>query len=206
MNEVQVLTHSRFRQLIAQAKEQWAKLSKREQGILAAGLAFVIFMCAYWIYVPVSEGFQAVEKRFADAQVRARATGGALERYLKLRARKDAIESRYREVEFKEGALSHLENLIRNKAGIASGFTIKDGQPRAFSGGYEQLPISIKFSTTNVPALVDFLKEVVHGSRPLILSRLDISKPRRGDRLEVDIDVSSLRKSDNSKSSQTPEA
>ena len=188
------------------AKEQFSKLSRREQGIVAAGVLFVVAMCCYWIYLPISESFAEVNKHFLDAQIRAKASAGALERYLKLKARKDAIETQYREVEFKEGALSHLENLIRNKAGIASGFTIKDGQPRPFSGVYEQLPISMKFSTTNVPALVDFLKEIVHGTRPLILSRMDISKPRRGDRLDVDIDVSSLRKAEVGKSSSAPDA
>ena len=173
---------------------QWHKFSRREHAMIAGAALVLVFTLCYLVYEPIQDAFDAQAVALAEAQGRTRTIGGTLEGYLKLKARRDLIESRYREVEFKEGALSHIENLIRTKALVTSGYTIKDNTPRPFGGSYEQVPYSVRFQISSLSALLDFLKEVVHGPRPLILSRLELQKSRIGDRLDVDLDVSSLRK------------
>jgi hypothetical protein len=56
------------------------------------------------------------------------------------------------------------------------------------------VPFSVRFSTANLETLIGFLQELVHGQRPLILGRLSLQKSRIGDRFDVDLDVSNLRK------------
>jgi len=180
--------------VLGKTQKQLASLSRREQMLITLAVVVAGIMGIYSIYEPISDAFDHQAIALAEAQGRSKSIPGTLEKYLKLKARRDAIESRYRKVEFEEGALSHLENLIRAKALVSSGFTIKDSAPRPFGGNYEQVPFSVRFSTSNLETLVDFLNEVVHGSRPLILGRLALQKSRVGDRLEVELDVSNLRK------------
>ncbi|NDC39813.1 MAG: hypothetical protein EBZ48_17565, partial [Proteobacteria bacterium] len=151
---------------LSRAKQQFAALSRREQSLIVAAALVAGFVGVYSIYEPIGAAFDHQAVELAEAQNRAKSVPGTLERFLKFQAKRDAIEGRYRKVEFEEGALSHLENLIRTKAMISSGFTIKDSSPRPFGGSYEQVPLAIRFSTSNLETLVDFLNEIVHGSRP----------------------------------------
>ena len=157
-------------------------------------LVVVAAMAIYQIYEPIRAAFQAQSEQLASIEESMKSVGPNVERYLKLKQRRDAIEEEYKEVEFKEGALSHLENLVRTKAGITSGFTIKDNPPREFGGNYEQTLFSIKLTTTNLQTLIDFLNETINGQRPLIVSKVDIQKSKFADRLEVDVDASSIRR------------
>ena len=174
--------------------DSFRKLSRREQGLVGGAFAVLLVVVGYLVYEPIQDSFDHQALALTEARGRTKTVGGTLERYLKLKAKRDSIESRYREVEFKEGALSHLENLIRTKAMVNSGFNIKDSPPRPFGGSYEQVPFSVHFQTSNLDSLIDFLREVVHGPRPLILGKIDLQRSRLGDRLDVDLDISSLRK------------
>jgi hypothetical protein len=178
----------------ATARRQFTALSRREQLLISSAAAVAVFVGVYSVLEPISEAFDHQAVELVEAQGRTKSVSGTLERYLKLKAKREAIEGRYRKVEFEDGALSHLENLIRTKALVASGFTIKDSPSRPFGGNYEQVPLTVRFSTANFEALIDFLNEVVHGPRPLILGRLSLQRSRMGDRLDVELDVSNLRK------------
>lgn len=169
-------------------------LTQREKIIIYVSLVVVAFMGLYQVYEPVRRVFTQQMQQISDLEAVMKNVGPSVERYVKFKARRDSIEEEYKEVEFKEGALSHLETLVRNKAGISTGFTIKDTPPREFGGNYEQTLFSIRFTTTNLQALIDFLQELIHGSRPLIVSKIDIQKSRFADRLEVEVDASSIRR------------
>lgn len=185
---------SKLNQYWSQAKTQFAALSGRERSLIVLCLVAIGFIGLYQIYEPIDAAFRAQAQKLAQIEANVKALGPALERFAKLRTRRDAIEQEYREVEFKEGALSHLENLVKVKAGVNAGFTIKDAPPKEFGGEYEQTTFSIKFTTSNFPALIDFLRELTHGTRPMILGRLDVQRSRFAERLEVDIEVSSIRR------------
>lgn len=178
----------------AKAQAGFKSLSRREQALICGGIATLFLMGIYSVYEPVREAFDRQELALVEAEGRSKGVSGTLERYMKLKARRDAIEGRYRMIEFEEGALSYLETMIRTKAMVTSGFTIKDGPPRPFGKNHEQVPFSVRFSTANLETLIGFLQELVHGPRPLILGRLSLQKSRIGDRFDVDLDVSNLRK------------
>lgn len=172
---------------------EYGKLSPRERGVLA-GLGVVIVCIVGWsIYEPTRDLFADQRTRLERTTEAVRTSSTSLERYVKLKARRDMIEREYRGVEIKEGVYAHLENLIRTKLGLSSGFTIKDSSPKSMGGNFEQITYSMKFSTPTLQPLVDLLKEVVHGERPLLLSSLDVVKRPRGDTLDVTIEVVSIR-------------
>jgi hypothetical protein len=185
---------NQLNQYWSKAKARFVALSGRERVSIVVCLVAVGLMGLYQIYEPIDAGFRAQSQKLAQIEASVKSLGPALERFAKLRTRRDAIEQEYREVEFKEGALSHLENLVKVKAGISAGFTIKDAPPKEFGGDYEQTTFSIKFTTSNFPALIEFLRELTHGARPMILGRLDVQRSRFAERLEVDIEVSSIRR------------
>lgn len=180
---------------LGKIQKQILALSRREQLLVALAAVVAVVMGLYSIYEPIRDAFDHQAVELAEAKTRSGSVARTLEQYLKLKARRDTIEGVYRKVEFEEGALSYLDNIIQTKARIPSGqFKILDNPARPFGGNYEQSTFGVRFSTSNLEALVDFLTEVVRGTRPLILGRLSLQKSRLGDRIEVEVDVSSLRK------------
>ncbi len=184
-----------LQQIIKRLKELTDKMSMREWILIALASLVIVCIALIEIYGAVASYFEDQSVRLTQLETRLGSTNSHLQKYLDLKARRDAIESRYREVEIQEGALSHLENLIKTKAGIAQGlFTIRDSPASPFGGNYEQLPFMVKFNTTNLQALVDFLREVTEGPKPLVLSRLDLNRRRGSDRLDVEVALSSIRR------------
>lgn len=169
-------------------------LTQREKAIIVLAVSVALFMLCYQIYEPIRRVFREQADQLVALEGSMKTVAPGIERYVKLRARRDGIEEEYKEVEFKEGALSHLENLVKGKAGVTAGFTIKDNPPKEFGGNYEQTLFNIKFTTTNLESLVEFLRELTYGAKPLVVSKVDIQKSKFADRLEVDVDASSIRR------------
>ena len=183
-------THPAYQSALTKFKA----LTQREKIIIIVAVCAAVFMGLYQIYEPIRESFKAQTAKLVTLDENMRGVGVSIERYMKLKARRDKIEAEYKGIEFKEGALSHLETMLRSKSGITNGFQIKDNQPKEFAGNYEQTPFNIKFTTVSLDSLIDFLKELTHGPRPLIVSKIDLQKSKFADRLEVDIDASSIKR------------
>ena len=178
--------------LQALLREQLKKLSAREKIIVSIACGMIAITLAYQVYKPVRNAFQDQARRAERIQEQLKPVSTAIARYSRLKARKAAIELAYKEVEIKEGMLSNLENLVRNQAGISSGFTIHDRPEKTIGDNYRQAPFSIKFVITDFPRLISFLKELVHGEHPMILTKLDLKKRPAGDALEVEMEVNSV--------------
>ena len=174
---------------------EYQKLSRRERTIITL-LGVVAGCMGLWMaYEPIGQRFDEQWIRLEKATETVRTSSASLERYVKLKSRRDMIEREYRGVEIKEGAYAHIENLIRTKLGLSSGFTIKDSSPKSMGGNFEQITYTVKFPVPTLQPLVDLLKEIVNGQRPLLLSSLEITKTRRGDLLDVSFEVVSIRES-----------
>lgn len=196
-----VVTNSSFIQrypMLAEGLEKviaWFRaLSHRERSIVVAGAVLILAIGADQMYSPLEEMFSAQADKLAAYQRNATATPAVVERYARLRSRREQLEKRFKEIEFKEGALSYIENLVRQQPGVAPGFDIREGSPKSFGKFYQQQPYLVRFQTTNATGLVEFLKSVARGERSLLISKLEIQKPRRGDRLEVDLELNTIRK------------
>lgn len=183
-------------QLSVAIKQQAQKLTARERLIVGGAITLLVLFVLVKTIEATRDSFAAQSQRLQQVEGELERLTRYANRYLRLRSQKEAIEAGYREVQIEEGVLSHLEALIKEKAGVTTGFSINDLAVRPFGGGFEQAPFNVKFSTSELSKLVDFLSELVNGPKRLILSKLTIRKSRRGDRLDVELDVSSIRRTE----------
>jgi hypothetical protein len=186
---------SRIAPLIAKGKAAYDNLSGREQKLLLGGIAVMIIIGVLVVMQPISSLFNEQALELSKVEQEARNIGSELARYQRLVNRRKEVEQEFKSVDLKDGALSHLEGLIRDKAGILQGaFTIKDQPPKSFGNGYQQTFFTVNFSSTDYPKLIDFLQELVDGAQPLVLKRLDVKRNRSGDKMDVDLEISSISK------------
>lgn len=171
-----------------------SKLTTRERLLISLAGFAAASIGVIQVFGAVSEEFAIQERALARAKSEQQEVLEKLARYSQLKVRREAVEERFKEVEIKEGVRSQIENLMRTKANVTGGYTIKDGPVSEFGGNYELAPFSVRFTVQSLPGLVAFLEELVHGPRPLVLSELDLKRPRTGERIDVSLEVSSIRK------------
>ena len=182
----------RTMQLIKAAIIWYQRLSAREKHIILAAVLFFLSCGAYYTGTAVTQSFSLISGDIIQSERDLETVSVLLSQYSKIRAQRDQIEQEYKSVEFKEGVLSYLEDLIRRKLGLTSGFTITPRAPAAFGGSYQQVPFTIKLTVSDFKALLSFLSDLISGPQPLLMTRLDIRTSRNGESLDVDLDVSSI--------------
>lgn len=187
----QLATH--IEKLTVASRQYFATLSSRERVLVAICGVAVLVSALYLIYAPIEESFAAQERELNDATLKLQNVAAALTRYQKLRARREEVEREFREVEISEGALSYLEELVKTKAGVLNP-QINPRDIRDFGSQYEQAPFQIRFPIVDLTRLVQFLETLVKGPKPFILASLDIKRRPAGDSLDVELEVSSIRK------------
>jgi len=179
--------------ILALLRESSKKLSRREKLLVLFAVIFVAVSALNLIYGPIRDALVRQEDRYNETTQQLQYVAAALSRYQKLQIRRDEIEREFREVEIEEGALSYLEELVKTKAGVVNP-QISPRDIREFGSEYEQAPFSIKFPIVDLNRLVQFLEELVQGKKPFILASLDIKRRPAGDSLDVELEVSSLRR------------
>jgi len=173
----------------------YTKMSSRERGLVVVVVLVVGVILSFNICSCTNQIFKAQQAEMERAKTESESVALVLKNYFKFKRKRDAIENQYKEVEISEGALSYLENLVKTKAQIELGrFQISDSAAKPFGLNFEQQPFSIKFSTTNLQAFVEFLKELSEGVKPFVFSSLDLSRMRGSDQLQVAMEVSSVRR------------
>lgn len=172
----------------------YKKLQPRERKLAIFAVLVVLFIATREIVLSVQDQFESQETRLEKALSEMDLTSAALFRYTTLKSRQRAIEEAYKQVELDGPVLSYLEKLLKEKAGIASGFTIRDKPSRQFGGGYEQTPYTIRFTTVDMGKLVEFLKELTEGPRPVLLASIDMKPRPSRDSLEVELEISSIKR------------
>lgn len=183
----------RFQPQIQQASQYFAKLSGREKILVLVAAIGILFSGAYLIYSPIEEAFLEQSRQLEDTARNLQNVSAALARYKKLGARREEVEREFREVEIAEGALSYLEELVKTKAGVLNP-QISPKDMRDFGSEYEQAPFLIRFPIVDLARLVQFLETLVNGPKPFILASLDIKRRPAGDSLDVELEVSSIRR------------
>lgn len=188
--------NERIESIVGKGKDWYHTLARREQVIVVGGmLVLVVLLLQVMVIDPVASYLQAQREELELVRKDMQALPHVLARYQRLVRRQDNIEKLYQKIELSEGAFAHLEDLVKNKAGIpAASFDIKEDMPIKFGNQYEQIPYRIRFKITDYPRLIDFLQEVVHGSKPLIISTIDMRKSRLGDHIQVDMQVNGVRR------------
>ena len=174
------------------------KMQSRERFLAIAAIGIGIFIAGNEAITAIQETFKEQEVRLEKSLSEMDLTSAALSRFATLKLRQRSIEDAYKEVEMDGPVLSYLEKLLKEKAGIASGFTIRDKPSRQFGGGYEQTPYTIKFTTVDLPRLLEFLKELSEGRRPVLLASIDIKPRPAHDSVDVELEISSIKHTRNS--------
>jgi hypothetical protein len=183
-----------IRKIYKSSLEHYRKLSFRERMILLSLSGVLAVIAAVSIYQPINAAFIAQHKRIEDSERSAASAGQLIDRYLKLKSQRNIIESQYQQAEIHEGEITYIENMAKTKIGLpSSAISISPISAKPFGTNYEQAPFTVKFSVTSVKGLVDFFHEVVAGPHPLVLSRIEIRRPLSGDKLDVDLELNSIR-------------
>jgi Type II secretion system (T2SS), protein M len=173
----------------------FSKLSKREKLLIVTPSIVLVLMAFYsLVFTPIQSAFAKQSEELENSQKNVGILSVMLDRYTRLKVRREEIELQYKGIENRENGITLLEGLLRNKLDLAPGAVkIGEGSPQRFGGDFEKTPYTVRFSVSDLSKLVAFLDEVVHGKNPMILKKLDLKK--RGDRsIEVDMEVSSIRK------------
>ena len=186
-------TGDRMKEYLKAGVEYYRKMSQREKVIIAAALCVAAFMGIYEASVPIIDAFESQQTELLKAEENLSTAARELARYTNLKSRRDEIENVYKAVEIKEGIKTHLENLIKTKAGVTDQFRIREGLVRDFGEKYQRASFTVDFTISDLPHLVEYLRELVQGTKPLALTSLKLSKRPAGDMLEVTLEVSSIR-------------
>ncbi|NMC61978.1 MAG: hypothetical protein GYA55_02290 [SAR324 cluster bacterium] len=179
--------------IIFATKTWFEKLSSRERRLIIIAAIAVVLMLVYGVCTKTYQAFVLINSNLSYANEELATVSDLLSQYSKAKAQRDRIENEFRSVEFKEGELTYLEELIKKKLNLSSGFTITPRAVTKFGVNYEQHPFTVKFSLSDLKLIMEFLNEIISGPQPLLLTRLDIRMTRNGETLEVDMDVSSIK-------------
>ena len=167
--------------------------SGREQLLMLGAIIVAVYISGSMLTEKVSYAFHTQSEDIERLGKDLKALPFVLERYKKLQSRKKDIENEFKSLEMDEGLLSILESILKSKLG-SSKFNIEPRKEMKFGNDYEQIPASVKFSVGDIRTLVAVLQEITEGKQKLLVTRLDVQKNRIGDALDIDMDVSSLRK------------
>lgn len=168
-------------------------LSTREKLAILAAFLILSAILIQSLSLPIIAAFDRQKRKLAKLEQDWQELNTIGTTYSSLRQRFDVVQSQFQGREFKEGVRSHIEKLIREQLKLQAGqYTIGAGVKRPLAGSYSLAPFSIKFDSTSLEQLVSFLEELVQGPQGLLLTKLEIVKSRRGDKLTISADVSSI--------------
>ncbi len=175
---------------------KWMKsLTQKEHILLAVACVFVLFWLSGIVYESVTGKLDKHEKTLKTELTKLKSVPEVIETNIKLRKRKAEVEEKLKGVELSQGGLAHLEQLIKTKAKISEkDFSIKPKSTRKISERFEQTPYSVKMEVTEYKNLLSFLRELVNGPKRMVLNTLNLTKSRNGQKLAVDLEVSSLKR------------
>jgi hypothetical protein len=175
---------------------EWFKgLNTRERLIVALAPLLVLAFVIPQIVGKINTSFARQTRFIGDAERDRKQVLQLLGRYASLKAKREAVQQQYKAVEMKDNVLSHLETLLKSKAGISTttpGVTLKELPAIKVGTNYEQIPYSIRFPINNMSALVTFLEALVGGDQPLVLKKLEFRKSAP-DNLTIDLEVVNIR-------------
>lgn len=185
----------KLQQGIDALKVRFFKLSKREQAIIGVLIAYVVVWSGYTAFEMTRDAFEAQSLKLAKLEGQVKNAPRASQGYLKLLRRRKAIETRYKSLASTSSASARIESALKKFDKIDSN-TVKLDQKmsRTFADGFEQLQYQVEFQIEDYPQMAEVLKELSSGEPALQLLRIKLSRLRNGQRLGVELDMSSIRR------------
>ena len=174
------------------ALDWYTELGQRERNLIIAGILFIIGMIVYSVGSTLIQDFDRQKRIIAELETSNSQVAGYAGEFGAAKQRLADIEKQFESIKFEGGVRSHLETLLTNTARIEK-YKIRPNRPLKLGDAYQLEPFNISFDTTDLASLTNFLKEVIYGPRPLLITRLDIAKSRRTNKLTVTLDVNSVK-------------
>lgn len=188
------LITDQFRTISGRVTGLLSKFSSREKKLLYSGIAVLLLVLSIQIIKHTKNAFAEQALEIESAKVDLNTSIGLLNAYQKLRVRRDEIEKEYKKIEFKEGALSYLDSLVKEKLGGTVKYTIDPLAVQPFGLSFEQSPFAVKFTAQSLEKLVGLLKAVTTGENPMFVTKLDMIRNLRGDGLDVNVELSCIQR------------
>jgi Type II secretion system (T2SS), protein M len=172
------------------------KLSGRERWLIVGGVITLVGMGIYtFLVTPVQEAFTRQARARAELEKSLEVVPDMIGRYAKLVRHRQEIESFYEKLGLQKPPLTHLEDLLRSTAKIAPGsYTVTTRNQPDFAGKYKHLSYAVRFDTTSLENATSFLRELVKGDQPMLLSQLTIERKLSSDSISVQVEVSSFER------------
>lgn len=198
------IANPQLQKIVEQVSRYWNGISLREKGLIVGAAIVIVAMFAQDRYVAISAAFSEQSRQLQDVQEKAKALGDTLAQYNALRVRRDTIEAELKKVEIPEGVSTYLEALVKEHLGKDYvGLEIPDSPPALVGDRFQETKHSLKLTTTKFEKLVELLKAIGTGKKPLAIKRLDLRRSPRGDNIRVELDVSTIKEIEEKKKAKT---
>lgn len=175
---------------------RWLRsLSARERLLIVGGVLIISLAVVINLAQVVVTTYQDQSLEITAAETDMETAKSLLRAQTRLIQQRNILEERYRKIEFREGPLSYIEGLITDKLSLPSNkFSINPKPPQPFGREFEQSTFNLKFRVNSLEKLVNFLSSLNSKDKPMIISKLDMSKSADGNNLDVSLEVSCIHK------------
>jgi hypothetical protein len=187
--------NSKYQNILNNVSRYLGAMQTRERLLALAAISALIVIATVEGLSIVSDKLDSQERRLQQVLNDVDLVSAGLFRHKNLKSRLNAIEDSYKEVQF-DATEAYFERLIKQKAGIVNSkdFSIRSRPSKDFGGGFKQTSFFIKFTISDPKRLIEFLKELAQGPKPVIISKIDIKPRKAKDALDVEIEIASIKK------------
>lgn len=162
--------------------------------MVSGALGVLLVIALYQCIAPIPRYIRSEMARGETLSQDIATSSKLLERFSELDSKRKGIEEAFKKVQFPEGELSYLESIITKILNLApSTFQIRNLSESPFGGQYTLARFSVDFSISNLDPLTQFLNELSHGDRSMLVNQLSITKKSSGEALDVRLEVSSIK-------------
>ncbi len=172
-----------------------AGLSSRERMILILAFTVLLFIAGQSALDMVQESIDSTRHLVQARSQQLRDLDRVLSRYLSLVERRDSLQETFAHSQMSfEQVTNELDRIVR--AAIASdNYELKKpNPPKPFGFEYEKQDFSLIVKSLTLQQLVTLLHEIEHGSRPIFLSKVDITKSATGIDFGAVLEIYSIAK------------
>lgn len=173
-------------------KKFWFERSAREKTLLSGLGAFFAAMLIWPLIIrPISGVFSRQSQELEELTLTYSAAPDILARYAKLTTRRKELEKFYSGVDISSDPLSYLEKLLRDTARASvNEYTVNPREGANLGGKYAHKLFMVNFKSSSLENVAAFLKELTSGPQPMLVSQINLDKPRAASTLNVQLEVS----------------
>ena len=176
-------------ELLQLLKTSWSQLSQRDRWVAigaAAGVVFVIFLItAVSMVLAISKGEKRIATKLVQLQELQQLKSGYKER-------EQQNQNRIQQLRNSNVKLIQIVEDIARQAGVEIG-RLEPGEDPPTAEGVVQSNVELLASGLSSDRLADFLKRLEEAPGLIVLRRMSIQRPSRGDTLDLKLTVTTYK-------------